>query len=163
MAFDDLLAENKRYADHFDDHHFNGKAEVGVLMLTCMDSRIEPLAMIGQKIGSIKILRTPGAFLTPDALGGCIVGVHKLGVNRIMVVAHTRCAMASQSEEELLDLVARHSGTDIGELSLGADPDQRARLSRDVEQLRNHPLIGPFAEVGGFMYDVDWGRLTQVL
>ena len=81
-----------------DDHHFDGMARAGVLMLTCMDSRIEPLGMIGLEIGDAKILRTPGAHLTPDALIGCILGVHALNVNRIMVVTHTRCAMASDTD-----------------------------------------------------------------
>ena len=43
MPFNDLLAANAEYATDFDDHHFDGMARAGVLMLTCMDSRIEPL------------------------------------------------------------------------------------------------------------------------
>ncbi|MDI9629751.1 MAG: carbonic anhydrase [Acidobacteriota bacterium] len=163
MPFNDLLAANAEYAAHFDDHHFDGKAQAGVLMLTCMDSRIEPLGMIGLQIGDAKILRTPGAHLTPDALIGCILGVHALNVKRIMVVAHTRCAVASETDDSLRAVVAASSGRDVSELVFGADPHQRARLVADVETLRNHELVGPFAEVGGFSYDVDWGRLTLVV
>ena len=73
-------------------------------MVTCMDSRIEPLEMIGLEVGDAKIIRTPGGRLTQDALIGCILGVHLLGVNRILVVPHTRCAMASGDDA---DIVAR--------------------------------------------------------
>lgn len=163
VPFTDLLAANAEYAAAFDDHQFDGKARAGVLMLTCMDSRIEPLGMIGLKIGDAKILRTPGAHLTPDALVGCILGVHTLNVNRILVVSHTRCAMASLHDDALRAAIAVSSGRDVGALVIGAEPQQRTRLKADVEQLRTHELIGPFAEVGGFSYDVDWGRLTQVI
>ena len=163
MPFTDLLAANAEYAAGFDDHHFDGKARAGVLVLTCMDSRIEPLGMIGLAIGDAKILRTPGAHLTPDALIGCILGVHSLNVNRILVVTHTRCAMASLDDVGLRKVIAESSGLPVDdELHLGADPHQRAHLVGDIAALREHPLIGPFAEVAGFSYDVDWGRLTLV-
>lgn len=163
MSFDDLLAANQTYAASFDDHYFDGKARAGVLVLTCMDSRIEPLGMIGLDIGDAKILRTPGAHLTPDALVGCIVGVHSLHVNRILIVNHTRCAMTSTDDAALRKAIAATSGVEVpDDLLFGADPQQRARLVADVTKLREHPLVGPFAEVGGFSYDVDWGRLTQV-
>lgn len=164
MPFNDLLAANAQYAATFDDHHFDGKARAGVLVLTCMDSRIEPLGMIGLEIGDAKILRTPGAHVTPDALAGCILGVHSLNVDRIMVITHTRCAMTSSDDATLRTQIAASSGVEVAaDLVLGADPQQRARLVADIASLRDHELIGPFAEVGGFSYDVDWGRLTQVI
>lgn len=164
MSFNDLLAANATYAAAFEDHHFDGKARAGVLVLTCMDSRIEPLDMIGLEIGDAKILRTPGGRLTPDALAGCILGVHSLKVDRILVVTHTRCAMTNTDEESLRVHIAAVSGVALDDdLVLGADTQQRARLVEDVNTLRTHSLVGPFAEVGGFSYDVDWGRLTQVI
>ena len=45
-AFDDLLANNKKFAESFDQHGFDGVAHAGVLMITCMDSRIVPLEMV---------------------------------------------------------------------------------------------------------------------
>ena len=93
--FDDLLTANRRYASTFDEGGFDGIAHAGVLVITCMDSRIEPLAMLGLKLGDAKILRTPGGRVTPDALVGCILGVHLLHVERIMVIPHTRCAVAA--------------------------------------------------------------------
>lgn len=162
MSFDDLLSNNARYAETFDDHEFDGRARRGVLILTCMDSRIEPLAMVGLSIGDAKILRTPGGFLTPAALTGCIVGVHKLGVERVMVVQHTRCAMASSTDEAIVEVIGKAVGHPV-DLEIGADINQRGRLEADVRTVRDHELIGPFVEVGGFMYDVDWGRLTRVM
>ncbi len=42
-------------------------------------------------------------------------------------------------------------------------PDQLARVHEDVEMVRSHPLIAGRAEIGGFMYDVDTGRLQQII
>ena len=94
-AFDDLLANNRKFAETFDQHGFDGLAKAGVLMITCMDSRIMPLEMVGLTFGDAKIIRTPGARVTTSALAGCIAGVHLLNVNRIMVVPHTRCALVA--------------------------------------------------------------------
>ena len=131
-------------------------------MVTCMDSRLQPLEMIGLMLGEAKILRTPGGHVTADALNGCVLGVNLLRVNRIMVIEHTRCAMASGNDDEIRQRVADASGLDAGELSVGANPDQVGQLRADVALLSEHPLIAGRAEVGGFVYDVDSGLLTQV-
>ena len=162
-GFADLLTRNAGYAAHFTDGGFDGIAHAGVAMLTCMDSRIEPLPMLGLRIGDAKILRTPGGRLTPDALVGCVLGVHLLGVKRILVVPHSRCAMASGEDADILAKVRSSTGEDLSDLRIGASADQQSRLVEDVEALRTNPHIAGRAEVGGFFYDVDTGVLTQVL
>lgn len=160
--FDDLLAQNRIYAEDFHDGGFDGIARAGVLVVTCMDSRIEPLGMLGLKLGDAKILRTPGGRITRDALVGCLLGVHLLNVQRIMVVPHTRCAMASGDDAEIALAVHEATGTDISGMVLGSTPNQAAGLKYDVQLIRTHPLINGRCLVGGFLYDVDTGLLEQV-
>ena len=57
--FDDLLDANRRYATSA-PRNFDGYAHAGVAVVTCMDSRLQPLEMIGLMLGEAKILRTPG-------------------------------------------------------------------------------------------------------
>ena len=45
--FDDLLAANRRYRTEFHDPGVDGRAARGLAVLTCIDSRIDPLAMLG--------------------------------------------------------------------------------------------------------------------
>jgi carbonic anhydrase len=161
--FSDLLEANARYRQDFGLAGFDGIARAGVAMITCMDSRIEPLEMIGLRTGDAKILRTPGGRVTPDALVGCVLGVHLLGVTRILVVPHTRCAMASGEDADIVARVARETGDDLSDLTLGASTDQRARLIEDVDLLRTHPHVSERATVGGFLYDVDSGELQQLV
>jgi carbonic anhydrase len=160
-AFDDLLANNREFAKHFDQQGFDGVAHAGVLMVTCMDSRIVPLQMVGLTFGDAKIIRTPGGRVTTSAMAGCIAGVHLLQVDRIMVIPHSRCAMAAADDEVLIERIRKSSGADASWIRFGASADQRRTLSRDVEKLRNHPLISDRAVIGGFYYDVDTGLLER--
>lgn len=159
--FADLLAANEKYAESFALNGFDGVAHAGVAMVTCMDSRIEPLEMIGLRVGDAKIMRTPGGRLGADTLIGCILGVHLLGVNRIMIVPHTQCAMAKGDDHVIAAAVREKTGADLGGMALGASPNQEENLAADVAVLRSHPLIAGRAEIGGFIYDVDTGLLRQ--
>jgi carbonic anhydrase len=160
--FDDLLAANARYSTQA-PRNFDGIAHAGIAVVTCMDSRLQPLEMLGLFLGEAKILRTPGGRVTPDALVGCVLGVHLLQVDRILVVAHTRCAMASGSDEEIRARVLERTGTDLGDMTIGATVEQESALAADVDLLRNHPAMGGRVAVGGFIYDVDSGLLRQVV
>src|SRR4051794_31310318 len=126
-----------------------------------MDSRIVPLEMLGLRHGDAKIFRNPGGRVTPQALEALVLGVHLLGVERILVVPHTRCAMASASEEELQRRVSESAGVDATWQRFHVVDDQLAALRDDVRRVTTHPLIPDRVKVGGFLYDVDTGRLTQ--
>ncbi len=160
-CFDDLLAANRRYSNSA-PRNFDGYAHAGVAVVTCMDSRLQPLEMIGLYLGEAKILRTPGGHVSADALNGCVLGVHLLRVTRILVIAHTRCAMASGDDDEMHRRIEQASGLDSSGLEFGADADQLGRLRADVALLADHPLISGHAKVGGFLHDVDTGLLEQI-
>jgi carbonic anhydrase len=161
-AFDDLLAANKKFAETFALSGFDGVAHAGVALVTCMDSRIDPLGIIGLHPGDAKIFRNPGGRVTEQALEALVLGVHLLNVNRILVVPHTRCAMASASQDELRRRVGESAGQDASWQTFGVVPDQEAALADGVRKLRTHPLIPDTVEVGGFVYDVDTGLLQQL-
>ncbi|PUA79680.1 beta-class carbonic anhydrase [Nocardioides currus] len=159
--FSDLIAANKTFADDFDLGGFDGVAKAGVAIVTCMDSRIDPLRMLGLTHGDAKIFRNPGGRVTQAALEALVLGVHLLGVERVLVIPHTRCAMASASEAELRVKIGEATGTDASWQSFGVITDQRASLGEDVAKVRSHPLIPDSVAVGGFIYDVDTGLLDQ--
>jgi carbonic anhydrase len=160
--FDDLLAANRRFAENFALAGFDGVARAGIAIVTCMDSRIDPLGMIGLQPGDAKIFRNPGGRVTPQALEALILGVHLLNVNRILVIPHTRCAMASASEHELQQRIGQSSGQDATWQSFGVVTDQREALHDDIHKVNAHPLIPDSVKVGGFLYDVDTGLLDPV-
>jgi carbonic anhydrase len=162
-AFDDLISANRSFADNFDLAGFDGVAKAGVAVVTCMDSRIDPLGMIGLSPGDAKIFRNPGGRVTDAALEALVLGVHLLNVQRILVVPHTRCAMASATQDELRERVGASAGQDASWQNFGVVADQRTALTDDVHRVTSHPLIPDTVAVGGFLYDVDTGLLDRVV
>jgi carbonic anhydrase len=159
--FDDLMDANREFAGNFELGGFDGVAHAGVAIVTCMDSRIDPLHMVGLNAGDAKIFRNPGGRVTTQALEALVLGVHLLGVERILVIPHTRCAMASNTEQELREKVGASSGQDASWQQFHVVEDQVASLEEDVQKVRSHPLIPDSVRVGGFLYDVDTGLLDQ--
>jgi carbonic anhydrase len=161
--FDDLLAANAAYAADFHGGDFDGIAHAGVAIVTCMDSRIDPLRMLGLKHGDAKIFRNPGGRVTAPAVEALVLGVHLLNVNRILVIPHTRCAMTASTQEELRERVGASAGQDAAWQEFDVVEDQMAALEEDVAKIRTHPLIPDRVQVGGFLYDVDTGLLDRKL
>jgi carbonic anhydrase len=161
--FDDLMQANRAFAESFDLGGFDGKAHAGIAIVTCMDSRIDPLRMLGLEHGDAKIFRNPGGRVTPQALEALVLGVHLLNVQRILVVPHTRCAMTANTEAQLQERVGASAGQDASWHAFHVVGDQRATLEQDVRKVRSHPLIPDAVAVGGFLYDVDTGLLEQLV
>lgn len=159
--FDDLLSANASYAERTDLSGLDGIARAGVAIVTCMDSRIQPLEMLGLGLGDAKIVRNPGGRVTAMALEALVLGVHLLQVERILIVPHTRCAVASNTEPELRRRVEQSAGEDTSWMGLHVVSDQYEALADDVQKVRTHPLIPDTVRVGGFIYDVDTGLLER--
>ncbi len=159
--FTDLIAANQAFAETFELGGFDGVAHAGVAIVTCMDSRIDPLRMLGLQHGDAKIFRNPGGRVTGAALEALVLGVHLLGVERVLIVPHTRCAMASHTEVELRERIGASAGVDASWQKFHVVPDQVAALEEDVQKVRSHPLVPETVKVGGFLYHVDTGLLDQ--
>lgn len=162
-GFADLLRANTAYADSFALQGFDGIARAGVAVVTCMDSRLDPLGMIGLVPGDAKIFRNPGGRVTEAAMEALVLGAHLLNVDRVLVIAHTRCAVASHDEETLQRRVGDSADQDASWQSFPVVEDQRRTLRADVHKVRAHPLVPEHVRVGGFLYDVDTGLLDQVI
>jgi len=161
-AFDDVLAANARHAEQFRRPHMEGVAAKGLAVVTCMDSRIDPLAMLGLQPGDAKILRNAGARVTDDVLRTLVLASYLLGVDRVMIVQHTRCRMASGSEDDVHAAVAAAGGPDTRSLSFLTTQDQPSAVRADVQRVLSWPYLAGRVTVGGFIYDLDTGRLAPV-
>ena len=161
-VFADVIAGNAHYAEVRDGRNLEAWAAKGLAVLTCMDSRIEPLHMLGLERGDAKILRNAGARVTDDVLRTLILGRYLLGVDRVMVVAHTRCRMAGGTEDDVHDAITAAGGPDTRSLQFLTAPDQEEADAADVQRVRSYPYLSA-VEVGGFIYDLDTGLLRQVV
>ncbi len=160
-TFADVLEANADFARAADLPELEARAARGLAVLTCMDSRIDPLRMLGLVPGDAKILRNAGARVTDDVLRTLVLADYLLGVERVMVVAHTNCRMASGSEADVHAAVRDAGGPDTRSISFLTTDDQRASVRQDVQRVRSWPYLGNIA-VGGFVYDLRSGRLERV-
>src|SRR5690348_8126870 len=126
-----------------------------------MDSRIDPLGMLGLVPGDAKILRNAGARVTDDVLRTMVLAKYLLKVDRIMVVAHTGCAMARGDEQVVHEAISKAGGPDTRSIRFLTTDDQDAAVRRDVQRVRSWPYLAGVT-VGGFIYDLKTGRLEPV-
>jgi carbonic anhydrase len=160
-AFAAELAANAAYARGFQLAGLASRAARGLAVLTCIDSRIDPLPMLGIGHGDAKILRNAGARVTDDVLRTLVLATNLLGVERLMVIAHTDCRMASGSEEAIHEAVREAGGPDTRSLTFLVTDDSEKTVRDDVERVKAWPYLTRL-QVGGFLYDVHTGRLAQL-
>lgn len=161
--FDALLNANRHYSRTFSLGGISPQADKGFALITCMDTRIEPLTMLGLGPGDAKILRNAGGRVTEDVLRSLILATSFLGVREIAVMQHTDCALAERSDDDVrVDL-----GTDLTSGAEGwkflAMPDPEEELRRDVEAVRTCEMLPPEVRVEGWRYHVDTGLIHQVI
>ena len=159
--FSDVLAANAAYAENARFPDLEARAAKGLAVLTCMDSRIDPLGMLGLQRGDAKILRNAGARVTDDVLRTLVLASYLLGVDRVMVVAHTSCRMAGGTEQDVHEAIRSAGGPDTRSLSFLTTQDQEAAVRDDVQRVRSSPYLSGLV-VGGFIYDLGTGRLQPV-
>jgi carbonic anhydrase len=161
QQFADVLAANEQYAAAATLEPLEARAAKGLAVLTCMDSRIDPLRMLGLVPGDAKILRNAGARVTEDVLRTLVLARYLLGVHRVMVVAHTSCRMAGADESAVHEAIRAADGPDTRSISFLTTVDQDQAVREDVQRVRSWPYLRDVA-VGGFLYDLSTGRLRQL-
>jgi len=161
-SFDDALSSNAEYIKSFKYSELTGVAQKGLAIVTCMDSRINPLSVVGMRSGDAKILRNAGARVTKDVLRTLVLATYLLGVERILIMPHTNCRMAGVDESEIHKLIHEQYGVDTSELEFRTVANQSEALALDVQRVRNYPLLNKGVVVGGAIYDVATGKITPV-
>jgi carbonic anhydrase len=161
-SFKDALVANDEYIKTFKYSELTGTAQQGLAIVTCMDSRINPLSVVGMKSGDAKILRNAGARVTDDVLRTLVLATYLLGVQRILIMPHTNCRMAQVDDVEIHREIDTKYGIDTSEIEFKTVPDQRQALIEDVQKVRSYPLINKDVVVGGAIYDVATGKITPV-
>jgi carbonic anhydrase len=161
-SFKDALAANDEYIKTFKYSELTGTAQQGLAIVTCMDSRINPLSVVGMKSGDAKILRNAGARVTDDVLRTLVLATYLLGVQRILIMPHTNCRMAQVDDVEIHREIDTKYGIDTSEIEFKTVPDQRQALIKDVQKVRSYRLLNKDVVVGGAIYDVATGKITPV-
>ena len=160
--FDDLFVANTEFVKEFKSQDLTGYAKKGLAIITCMDSRIDPLRIVGMKAGDAKILRNAGARVTEDVLRTLILATNLLGVNRVLVMPHTDCKMASGDESEIHAAIFEKSGIDTRSMEIRTVTDQISALKSDLVRIEQFPLLPKGIAIVGAIYDVKSGEITKI-
>lgn len=155
---DQLIDNSNRY--DLGSRSLNAEPERKLVVITCMDCRIEPLPLLGLTRGDTHVLRNAGGVVTDDVIRSLSLSGRKLGTSAIMVIQHTRCGLNRFDEQTFLaDLEA-----DAGELPswpVLAFDDVEASVQSSLRILRESKFV-PHEHVRGFVWDVDNGALQEV-
>jgi carbonic anhydrase len=161
MPFTDILTANASYASNHEELA-NGKARRGLAIVTCIDTRIDPLEAFGLIPGDAKVIRNAGARVTDDVIRTLIIASHVLGVNRVALIQHTDCGVANNDQAAIEHVVHELTGNDASGIDFLAIDDQIETLHTDAEKIRSNKLLPKGIEVGEFMFDVRSGALKQI-
>lgn len=150
-----LLEANEAYAAARANVH-DPRPSRRLAIVTCMDARIDTFAVLGLHLGEAHVIRNAGGRVTDDVLRSLALSSHVLGVDTVLVMQHTKCGLVGVTDDEL----RRITGADVRFLPID---DHAAALREDVEVLSSTPYLEPVRAVAGVVYDVESGKLTDVV
>lgn len=174
IAFNKQFVESKGYEKYITNKYPDKKLAI----LSCMDTRLTELlpAALGLRNGDAKIIKNAGAVISHpfgSVIRSLLVAIYELGVEDIMVIAHSDCGAHHMDSNEILermktrgireDLIEmiRFCGVDFDSW-LGGFDDTRKSVSETVDSIIHH-LIPSDVHVHGFIIDSLTGELTQVV
>jgi carbonic anhydrase len=89
-----------------------------------------------------------------------VLASYLLNVNRVLVMPHTECKMASSTEAAIHAEIKERYDVDTRSMEFRTVDDQVGALQTDLDRIRAFPLLPKGLQVGGAIYDVHTGRLN---
>lgn len=157
---DDMLAAADERAPGLAVPGLSPRPQRRVAVLTCMDTRIDPLSMLGLERGDAHIIRNAGGLATDDAVRSLSISQRALGTEEVVVVMHRGCGLHGASEDDFRQQLAADGA--LPSWRMGAFEDVEATLHASLERLRKTPEIAHQESIRGFVFDPEDGSLTEV-
>jgi carbonic anhydrase len=161
-ALPDLIKANESYAASFAKGGLPPAPAKRMIVLTCMDARMDPARFLGLQEGDAHVLRNAGGRATDDALRSIIASHNVLGVKEALVIHHTDCGLATITSQQLHELLQERYGEDASAIDFMTFTDLEQSIRDDVATIRSLPLLADGFGVTGFVYEVETGRLREV-
>lgn len=170
--FNELLTNNARFAttdakDRVPAIPFLPNKQV--YLITCIDPRVDPAAILGLDLGDAIVARNVGGRVTDSVLADLawISYLHEVKTPdatwfELAVIHHTDCGSGLMADDDLRTEFASH-GFDDQTLRDTAVVDPVATVTHDVERILEAPSVSDRIVVHGVVYDIHTGRLTQVV
>ena len=126
-----------------------------LVILTCMDTRLDLLRALGLEVGEAHFVRNAGGRATEDARRSIALSTRVLGTTEIGVIHHDDCGLEGRSNEEL----RAATGVDVDFLPFAS---VEGSVMHDAALIRAWPWLVPGTLVWGAVYDVDDASLRVV-
>lgn len=153
-------AANRRFADMFKGADLPSPPKRKVLVVTCMDSRLDPAKALGLELGDAHVIRNAGGRAV-EAMRSILISQQLLGTREIIVMHHTGCGMQKFSDSEFRNKIRTEMNEDVDHMSFLPFADLRQSVLDDVQLLKKSPLVLE-VPITGYIYDVKTGKIEQV-
>lgn len=180
MIIEQLLEFNRQFVANRQYEQFvtSKYPDKKLAILSCMDTRLTELlpAALGLKNGDAKIIKNAGGLvISPfdSAMRSLLVAVYELGVEEIMVIAHSNCGACHMNGKQMKELMVKRGirqdvintiglcGIDLDHWLEGFH-DTEDSVRNTVSTIRNHPLIPQGVNLHGYIINSVTGELTEV-
>lgn len=163
------LARNRAFASAGGHEGASLFPTLGLLVVTCVDPRVDPAHILGLELGDAIVIRNNGGRITPQVIDD-LAYVSQLAETarpegplfEIAVIHHTECAAARLADDAFRHQYAERIGADESGLREHAVLDPTATAASDVDRLRTATAISPRITVSGHVYDVATGLVETV-
>ncbi|TCD70629.1 hypothetical protein EIP91_002348 [Steccherinum ochraceum] len=161
-VYKDFAEPNAEYAANFGQKSSLALPPAKKLaIITCMDARINVYAELGIKEGDAHIIRNAGG-------SAVIISQRLLGTREIAVFHHTGCGMLTFTTPHLHKLVKDSDPTNealqvVDKIDFLEFNDLEQSVKDDVAFLRESALVLPGTVVTGWVYEVETGRIKQIV
>ena len=131
-------------------------------VVSCMDARISINDVLGLKVGEAHIIRNAGGIVTDDVLRSLIISHELLGTERIIIINHTECGMATFKDEDLQKRISEKYKSDASDIKFHSFGDIEENVKNQIKKIRSSPFLSDITLVLGFIYDVRSGKIREV-
>ncbi len=132
-----------------------------VAVVTCMDPRIDPAALLGLAPGDVHVLRNAGGVVTDDTIRSLAISQRKLGTEEVVLIHHTDCELQQLDDDAFRDQIRRDTGIKPS-WSAEAFNDLDSDVRQSIARVEASPFLLQTAVVRGFVLDVRSGRLREI-
>lgn len=160
-ATDELIRNNRAYADGFALDDLPARPSRRVAVLACMDARLDLHRLLGLEPGEAHVIRNAGGVVTEDAIRSLLISQRMLGTREVVLVRHTDCGMLGFRDDEVTAEILEETGIRLP-FALGAFAELEQEVRRSLARIRASPFLPHRDRVRGFVYDVRTGRLEEV-
>ncbi len=160
-VIDELLVNNRRYADPLAEHDLDVRPARALAVVTCMDSRLNVFAALGLEVGDAHVLRNAGGVITDDVIRSLAVSQRLLATRAVMLIHHTDCGMEKLSDDGFRAELQDATGI-APSFAIESFTDVDADVRQSILRVRRSPFLPHRDDVRGFVYDVETHRLREV-